>query len=290
MRNRTTGENLASDGTWGVDAIRRWYRISPVDISGSSYNWSYTTPFDLVPGRYDFEVRAEDDLDLTTSSSNRARLTVYVQVPGDNPPDARLDVTGTQTGVQVLENFLLTGTATDDFGVDAVRVSLRDIDTLRYLQPDGSMAAAQARLDAVLADPGATSTTWSLELDLPTQGDWYDHRLRLRHLRSAGHLDQWRDRPLLRVSGRPATGIRPGTVLTVRGHGVHRSSRGGQRTRRGRPADRSGSGCDPQQRGPVHELERRLHQQQPELANSVPQQPGLAGLELLLHQPGDPRR
>ena len=174
LRNRTTGENLASDGSWGVDAIRRWYTISPVNIAGSSYNWSYTTPFNLVPGQYDFEVRAEDDLELTTPSSLRGRLTIYVQVPGDNPPDARLDVTGTTTltDPQDLIDFTLTGTATDDFGVDAVRVSLRDFDTGNYVQPDGTMAPTSARLDTVLASPGTTDTTWSLTLDLPTEGDY----------------------------------------------------------------------------------------------------------------------
>ena len=171
LRNSTTGENLAADGTWGVDAIRGWHTISPVNIAGSTYDWTYTTPFNLVPGQYDFEVRAEDDLELTTSSSLRGRLTINVQIPGDDPPDARIDVGGTITDVQVL-HLDLTGTATDDFGVASVRVSLRDNDTGRYLQPDGTMAAANARLDAVLGTPNGTSTTWSLSVDLPTQGDF----------------------------------------------------------------------------------------------------------------------
>jgi PKD repeat protein len=172
LRNRTTGENLASDGTWGVNSIRGWHRISsPFNLPGSSYNWTYTTPFDLVPGQYDFEVRATDDLDLVTSSSDRGRLTILVQVPGDSPPDARLDVTGTQTGVEVL-HLDLTGTATDDNGVAAVRVELYDNDSRRFVQPDGTLASAEARLDATLTAPGATSTDWSLSVDLPTEGNY----------------------------------------------------------------------------------------------------------------------
>ena len=34
LRNTTTRENLAADGTWGVDSIAGWHRISPVNISG----------------------------------------------------------------------------------------------------------------------------------------------------------------------------------------------------------------------------------------------------------------
>ncbi len=95
LSNSTTRENLASDGTWGTSAILDWHRISPVSLSGTSYNWTYTTPFNLKPGNYTFEVRATDELGLTTSSSNRGRLNIIAQVPGDTPPDGTLNVTGT---------------------------------------------------------------------------------------------------------------------------------------------------------------------------------------------------
>ena len=62
LRNNTTRENLASDGTWGTDVVQDWYRISPPNLSGTSYNWTYTTPFNLKPGNYTFPVRATDDL------------------------------------------------------------------------------------------------------------------------------------------------------------------------------------------------------------------------------------
>ena len=80
-------------------------------------------------------------------------------------------MTGTITGGQSLQ-LDLTGTATDDLGVASVRVALEDQDTNRYLQPNGSMAAAFATLPATLAAPGGTSTTFSLPVTLPTQGDW----------------------------------------------------------------------------------------------------------------------
>jgi hypothetical protein len=64
------------------------YRISPVDIAGSTYNWTYTTPFNLSPGSYSFSVRATDDSGLTTSSTNQGRLTINAQIAGDLPPNA----------------------------------------------------------------------------------------------------------------------------------------------------------------------------------------------------------
>ncbi len=171
LSNTTTREQLAADGSWGVDVIPGWYRVSPSNISGPSYSWSYTTPFDLTPGQYSFSVRATDDIGLTTSSTNQGRLTINAQVPGDNFPNGLLNFTGTDSSIEVL-HLDLAGTATDDFGVASVRVALEDQDTGRHVQPDGTMAAAFATLNATLASPGATSTTWTLPVDLPTQGEF----------------------------------------------------------------------------------------------------------------------
>ncbi|MFN8232412.1 MAG: PKD domain-containing protein [Actinomycetota bacterium] len=170
LRNTTTGERLAADGTWGNNSGGD-YRISPLDIAGSSYNWSYTTPFNLTSGTYSFTVSATDDLGLRTSSANRGALTINVQVPGDAFPDGLLSVTGTQPNLQV-RHLDLSGTATDDIGVSAVRVTIRDNDSSRYLQADGSLAAAFSLLDANLSNPGGTSTAWTLSVDLPSNGDY----------------------------------------------------------------------------------------------------------------------
>ena len=171
LRNNTTREQLASDGTWGTDVIGGWYRISPANINNPSYNWSYQTPFNLTAGQYSFSVRATDEIGLTTSSTNQGRLTINAQVAGDAFPDGRLNFTGTDASIEVL-HLDLAGTATDDKGVQSVRVSLEDQDTGRFVQPNGTMAAAFATLNATLATPGGTSTTWTLGVDLPTKGEF----------------------------------------------------------------------------------------------------------------------
>lgn len=171
LRNTTTGERLAADGSWGTDVISGAYRISPVNLDQPSYNWSYTTPFNLSPGTYSFTVGAQDNIGLSTPSTMQGRLTISAQIPGDAPPNGLLDVTGTITGGQVL-HLDLTGTATDDKGVAQVKVALNERDTDRYLQPNGTMSASFNTLNATLANPGGTSTTWSLSVDLPIQGDW----------------------------------------------------------------------------------------------------------------------
>ena len=52
LRNSSTGENLGNDCTWGIQVSAGNCRISPVNISGSTYNWTWTTPFNLSPGTY----------------------------------------------------------------------------------------------------------------------------------------------------------------------------------------------------------------------------------------------
>ncbi|MGE3590243.1 MAG: PKD domain-containing protein, partial [Ilumatobacteraceae bacterium] len=172
LRNSATREVLAADGTWGTDVIAGWHRISPAtSLAGTSYNWSYTTPFDLRPGVYTFSVRAFDDLGIPTSRSNRGSLTINSQVEGDAFPDGALNVTGTVTGLQDL-HLDLAGTAIDDIGVSAVRVNIQERDSRLYVQPDGSLGSPYALLDATLAAPGAISTTWTLPIDLPGPGDY----------------------------------------------------------------------------------------------------------------------
>ena len=167
LRNTTTREGLAADGTWGIN-LSGAYRITPINVSGTSTSWSYTTPFNLTPGSYSFTVRATDDLGLVTSSTNQGRLTLLAQIPGDVAPDALLTAQATPTVL----HLDLAGTATDDFGVQSVMVAVYDNDTRRYLQPNGTMSAAYATLASTLASPGGTSTTWNLSVDLPTEGNW----------------------------------------------------------------------------------------------------------------------
>ncbi|QYJ04851.1 PKD domain-containing protein [Nocardioides panacisoli] len=171
LRNRTTGEQIGTDGQWSTATNWYGFELTDPNFDQPNLNWSWTTPTALTPGVYDFAVSASDHTGLSTSFSDRAQIQVIAQVPGDEPPNGLLDVTGTITGGQelVLE---LSGSATDDQGVQQVRVELEERDTRRYLRPDGTLSAAYATLEATLASPGATSTTWSLPVDLPTEGDW----------------------------------------------------------------------------------------------------------------------
>ncbi|MDI1461847.1 PKD domain-containing protein [Catellatospora sp. KI3] len=170
LRNSTTRENLASDGTWSTDVQAGWFRVTPLNLNATTTNWSWTTPFNLKQGTYSFSVKAVDDVGLETSSGNQGKLTINAQIPGDTPPNGLLNVTGNQVS-QVL-NLNIAGTATDDKGVASVKVAFRETTSSRYLQADGTLSAAFATRDAVLATPNGTSTTWTLGVNLPSQGNY----------------------------------------------------------------------------------------------------------------------
>jgi PKD repeat protein len=170
LRNTTTRENLGADGTWGVNVTAGVHRISPVDINASTYNWTYTTPFTLTPGTYSFTVRATDHDQLTTATANRGSLTLNAQIPGDSPPDGLLNFTPPTTVGSL--HVDLTGTATDDHGVASVRVAFFDTSTGRYVQPDGTSAAAFATINASLTSLNSTSTAWTLPFNLPNGGNY----------------------------------------------------------------------------------------------------------------------
>ena len=181
-------------------------------------------------------MRATDELDLSTSSTNQGRLTINVQIAGDNPPNTTITPGGTQPPLQVLQ-LNLAGTATDDFGVAAVEVSVRDRDSSRYLQDNGTLAAAFNTRTAVLSPPTGLSVNWTLAVDLPAQGDYdvtaiaYD---------TVGQQDT--SRPVRRrgtrptratcLRSRPRTCSRPAERVDVQ-----RSQDHHQRPFRGRPAD-----------------------------------------------------
>lgn len=171
LRNTTTREALSADGTWGMVSAG-WRRLGPVDISGSSYNWTFTTPFNLTPGTYTFSVRATDDQELITPTTLRGNLTISAQVPGDSPPDGLLTGSSTTPYYLTSPDLGLSGTATDDKGVKAVKVVVFDQDTGRYLHPNGQLQSGYTTLDAGVASPNATSTSWSLPLVLPGAGDY----------------------------------------------------------------------------------------------------------------------
>ena len=76
-----------------------------------------------------------------------------------------------------------------------VRASVQDRDTKLYLQDDGTFGAFTF-LSTTVANPGATSTTWSLPVTL----DPGTYRVTALAVDAAGNSDQTRPRTTFTVS------------------------------------------------------------------------------------------
>ncbi len=170
LLNNSTGENLTTDGTWGIDNGLNLFKL-PGSPNTQSHNWSWTTPQELTPGNYTFAVMAVDDEGITTPQASWALMSMNAVVAGDIPPKATLTTKGVQPPSENL-SLDLTGDAVDDHGVAEVRLVLKDLDTSRYYHQDGSVTSQYASIPATVTTPDATSTTWSRQVTLPNQGNW----------------------------------------------------------------------------------------------------------------------
>ena len=229
LRNNTTREQLAADGSWGTDVVQDWYRLNPSNINDTSYSWSYQTPFNLTPGQYSFSVRATDQIGLTTSSTNQGRLTINAQVAGDAFPNGLLTYTGTDSSIETHpprpgrhgHRRQGRGRRPDRPGGP---------DTGRYVQPNGTMAAAFATLKHADMRHQHVVHARGRPADQGRPAD----RVRRGHGRPAGHLDLGGHGqvPGLPRRPRPLAEREPG--LPDRGHRLHRGADLRQRPGRGR--------------------------------------------------------
>ena len=207
LRNNTTRHTLASDGTWSVDNQSGWYRMSPINISGTILQLDLHHAVHLVPGSYSFSVRATDDLDLSTSSTNPG--SIDDQRPGRRRQSRRTrrsPLTGTQPRA--------AGAAAQSGrnGDRRLRCRRRRGQHPRSRQqplPPGQRHVGGGvqhphrgpvrtdRLVGQLDAGGRPAGTGRLRRD----GD------RLRHRRSAGHVDVRGDVEVPGLPGRPASGL-----------------------------------------------------------------------------------
>ncbi len=105
--------------------------------------------------------------------------------PDTAAPDSTIATPANKANVPA-GSVTATGTSTDDKGVTEVRIAVRNRDNNLWLQGDGSWGAAYAYRLATVASPGATSTGWTINVNLPTAGNFaFDARAR----DAAGNLD-----------------------------------------------------------------------------------------------------
>ena len=162
VRDRTTGRWLQSDGrTFGTK-----YRLLPATVAnpgGAETSWSL--PLTLPNGNYGIQAKAMDsagNVDSTppwVSFAVQASVATHVLDGLVDSPARRQVLTG--------PNVVMSGSATDNFGVSTVRIAIRDRVSGDWLQTDGKTFGTKYRLlSATLSDQGAVETGWTFALKL----------------------------------------------------------------------------------------------------------------------------
>ncbi len=139
----------------------------------TSYNWSYTTPFNLQPGQYSLHRAGHGRRGTQHVVDQPGALTINVQVAGDAPPNGLLSTDRHLTGAAGRCTSTWPARRPTTAGVAAVEV---DPAGERHGPVSASRTDAcprrSRRSRRPSRSPGATSTTWTLSVDLPTAGDW----------------------------------------------------------------------------------------------------------------------
>ena len=112
------------------------------------------------------------------------------------------------SGVIPTTTFTVTGTATDDLGVNSITFTFRDSQN-RYLQDDGTADARTTRFRGKPDVVGATSATWSYEVTVPYEGEW---TMQATAVDTAGQSDL---RPAVRTWIVSSTAVAPTVTITT---------------------------------------------------------------------------
>ena len=107
----------------------------------------------------------------STGTADNTKATKKTETFGltDQPPNT--NVTGPSGSLVKTFTFTVTGTATDDVGVNSIGMTIRD-GSNRYLQDDGTVSSTNNTFRITPDVVGAKSTTWSKEITVPNEGTW----------------------------------------------------------------------------------------------------------------------
>jgi DNA-binding beta-propeller fold protein YncE len=177
VRDRDTGESWhAVTSTW--DETGRWAvaALAGEDPTRQEFRWVLPS---VRPGHtYVARFRTHDAAGAVDSAPLPTRTFTVAETAGpvdEEPPVVDL---GSPTPREVFDDrpVRVSGTATDDTGVAAVQVAVRDRDTGLWWDAEAGAWGAHRFQDAVVADAGADTTDWSFDFDdsaSPGSGGYY---------------------------------------------------------------------------------------------------------------------
>ena len=153
LQDRVSKQWLQADGSFGATQASLPATVGAPDAKSTS--WSLGV--DLPPGDYTVNAIAADTKAQQDGTDHWTRFSVSAVV--NNPPNTVIDqpVDG---AVLPPATRAIAGTATDDTGVTAVSIKVKDTGSGLWLQQNGTFGANPFTFAATVLSPGATSTEW----------------------------------------------------------------------------------------------------------------------------------
>ena len=167
VQNRASGQWLQPDlETWGGAAN---FEATVTPTSATTATWSVTLN---VPDNLKLLARARAQGEGTTPRPEDPTKAIkkFETFSLDDAPPV-LTYATPAAGVVTTKTFLISGNVADDFGVTGISMTLKDA-AGRYLQDDGTVDSTYNSIGIAPDVPNATSTTWSKEVSVPTEGAW----------------------------------------------------------------------------------------------------------------------
>ncbi len=184
VKDRVTGQWWRGDG-WGSFT---WVDAAVEPSGASQVKWS--APLDASGTSGDLWMVARS----TDAAGNTDQTPVATRFAVADEPGVEPDTTAPDTSLAVPTPFeelsgpvvAVSGTATDDRGLAMVQVSVRDRQTGQWWQ-GSSWGPGFTWVTAPVADPGASSSTWALDID--TTGTSGDSWMQVRAVDDVGNTD-----------------------------------------------------------------------------------------------------
>lgn len=164
VRRLDTSEWLQTDGTWANGFALQDVTVNGVGTKNATWQWIGDLP--SVPIRV--KVNVTDTSGKREAAQYWRRFTV---ITGNVSPEPDGAITApARNQVVTGPSVTFSGVATDDIGVVAAYISIRDRNSGQFYRGNG-VFGAYANLDTVMSDPGAARTDWTWTGDLPP-GDY----------------------------------------------------------------------------------------------------------------------
>ncbi len=166
IQNRDNSQYLTSTNTWTRTATT----VNATLDAGAGTTRTWHLDNRIATGNLKLLVSAQAFTAATGGSGDTTKATKKFETFGTSDQTPTTNITG-PSGIQSSTSFTMTGTATDDKGINSLSYWFRDAND-NYLQDDGTVSAIFHTFRGTPDVIGATNATWSYDVTLPHEGVW----------------------------------------------------------------------------------------------------------------------